>query len=719
MAKTIKLRKNNITNNWEHWIYFKGSNVDGYWAEGVWGNDENNDDLLKDTSNIDQFNNIILYEEFENKRQQVELAIKTYNIDDLVNFDDITIYELLEQSGSGTLNCQNIPIVTKIFDTEHPDWVTSDKEINNVFYEANLQFSSDVENPCENSTLNYYWLLNGNQEATESFYSQNYSDDIFITETKSKSILCRLENLAGSTISPSLNINIYNPLKSKLFNRNLIKNNYGKDGLANWIVTKGDPKVYTINEEFKKTGFFDSNSIIDLHAWDTTLPTKSELFYFMGGETTPDNSITSMYQLIDVSEISEYIDGTIFGLGNIGAKVYATLYGLFGKWGTSGCWKQLQQPTIKYEEYLTQGYVAKIPWVAIDHQYPNAFYRYYKNPETYESESYHTMCTMNYCIGDRSRMVVSFLNEFDEKIGNNVILKSNNFSYLYQETRLRAAIITLPVGTRTIKVELIFEKDFDVKVTDYQGAEDVLVAFPNAPSLRPLNPGILFNVRPWENPKFHYESNNSAGSLEYHLDHLSMATLLSCKLGLIEKLPTDESIYTHRQLTFSNQRPSNVATYYNPNGTSGNNQNNSTLPEPQIYFYKKPVSLAPSGFVLCDKLPDLWKSTRTYIKNSASSTGWCTDPINGDIYRCKKTHTAESSNKPGVMNPNGTPGLWVNYWEYLGDVACYIQQQSNSLLDDYSKGNGIEDQGFPDNITQLITDATNCPADKYYKASCT
>ena len=696
MSKTIKIRRNNITNNWEHWVFYPGSQSDGYWADGVYGSDEKNMELLKDTSNIDQLGNVIFYEEFNNKREQVELAIKTYNLNDLNNFDDTKIWELLDPSIAG----QGIPVVTDIYDTNLHSIINSKNEINNVYYDAQLQLSVSASSSDTKTPLNYYWILDGTQGNvdTKNLYKIDFSNDIFVTPTKSKSILCKVENTAGSTLSNNLGLTVYNARLSNIFGNNLIKNGFGKDGLQNWTVTKGDPKTYPVYEEFKKIGFFEASIFPDINSFNPTLPEKTDLFYFMGGETTPDNAISSMYQIIDVSDAAAYIDGTVYGSN----AVQANISGLFGKWGTSGRWKQTTTPPVRYDD-PDVGYIPQISWIEEDQKYPLAFYRYYG------SDSFQSMCTMDYCIGDKSKMVVTFLDEMDNKLGNEVILRTDDFSVVARKIWIRSVNVNLPVKTRKLKIEIIFEKDFDIHVDDYIGGTDTTDYVIS--ELKPLVPKILYNTRAWENPSFHYDYIRSQGTLTFHLDHLSMVTALSCQLGLVEKLPTDSSMYNHRREEKLIGRPVHVATYYPDRELSADDG----LPVAKIYFHKKEWSgYEPSKFANCgqNKVPELWAEGKQYSEKSADSTGWCITSY-GSIFKALKPHISDSSNSPWSSNAN-------TFWEFcLFDYVAFVQQQSTLLLDGYTKGNGIYDQGFPNEITQLIPNATNCPIDKFYKVSCT
>jgi len=108
----------------------------------------------------------------------------------------------------------------------------------------------------------------------------------------------------------------------------------------------------------------------------------------------------------------------------------------------------------------------------------------------------------------------------------------------------------------------------------------------------------------------------------------------------------------------------------------------------------------------------LWAEGKQYSEKSADLTGWCITSY-GSIFKALKPHISDSSNSPWSSNAN-------TFWEFcLFDYVAFVQQQSTLLLDGYTKGNGIYDQGFPNEITQLIPNATNCPIDKFYKVSCT
>lgn len=718
MPKQITIRKNNITNNWEHWVQLDNSS--GYWADGVYGNYENSSIFITSTSNIDDQGNFIFYEEFANKRIPIELAIKTYNTQDLTSYDDIEITELLEiqselpELTGSNIFCQEFPIATQIYESTFPTLINGDFQFNNIFYDAQFTFSVSASNPCGSDPMNYYWIVDEKQESVGiNMFSPNFIDEQFTEQIKAKSILCKVENMFGSTISNALSLTLFNPTKSKIFGQNLIKNNFGRDGLNEWIVTRGQPKIYPAYEQFGKTGFFNINDIKDLNEYDLTLPTKNNLLYFTGGEATPDNNISSMFQLIDVSEIADYIDGNIYDtMGVTTSKVYACIYGLFGKWGTSGCWKQLTNPPLSYFEYINEDYIPTLrPWEAIDQMYPCAISRYWQD------ELHYSMSSLDYCIGDRVKMIVTFLDEKDNRLENEIVLKTDDFIEFAQKTWIRGELVFLPVKTRKIKIEIIFEKDFDINIKSYEGVEDVEMSLPY--DVRPINPKTLFNLRPWETPNFKYDGINSKGTPEFHLDHLSMATLFSCELGLTEKLPINTTIYDHRD-EFSPrfiQRPDWVATEYRlPTGSQ-------ELPDFKLYFYKSTEDLlTPSQFAVSTQInPRSWQANIQYISGSVkdiNGAGWCTSE-NGQVFKCKQTHFSSNNNMP--ILPGGHHEEWIDYWEYVdsNDFVCCVQQQvhDESNFSGFIHGNGVYDIGFPDNITSKLQNASNCPTYKYFKTS--
>lgn len=531
MANPLRIRINNVNGSYEHWVQVDNQN--GYWASTLYESTVPISEVIKNRSSIDAFGNIRLFEEYDNEPQTINLQIKTYNVNDQNKYLDTVIIELIDtevtSSGSDPTTCQYFPIVGNIYYVNDPS-LNSETGIQTIV-DNGFVLSVTASNPCGSSLMNYFWLENGKKINLESLNPVQITYDLNEIEQskEEKTILCKVENLAGSSISNQLNITVHNPYISKYFNKNLIKNGDASEGMGKWIVAKGTPKTYPGWNNFNNTGFFSAGNIPELQIYDPKFPDNLQMRYFTGGEGTPDNAETIMYQIIDISDISDLVDKKVVGVEN---GIYANMFGIFGKRGTSS---RLNSSFLHFE-FTPSGPGYILPGINNEtgHYFPLAFYYYDQN-----GDPYYTSCRVNYYIGDKSKMKISFLDEAENEIDfNDSILRTNNFIGLAEKIWLRRTEQIVPIGTRKIKIEVKFQKDFGVSLPTSFGTNLYSLGFTTNEVNILLKPGSLFNVRHWE---------EKPGVFNFFNDHLSMATFLNLELGIVGKIHPHISIPLSQQ----------------------------------------------------------------------------------------------------------------------------------------------------------------------------
>lgn len=565
MPRQVKIRKNNVIGLWEHWIDTNDNT--GYWANTIYNSTVPMSTIVASQyTNVDELGTILLYEDFNNDWYSLTPSIITYDTADLLKYVETEIYELIITDNTGSIiyppiippvidptgseeeiipgeigPCQYPPNVKNIYDVHKPTKVNSLIGDFPCIVSSSFLLVASASNPCTGTSLNQYWFDNGKQKnkRSERELELTYSEYDIKKEKENHLITCQAKNLVGTTISSPLSITIYNPWESKYFGRNLLKNGDGRDGFNNWSIINGAPKIYPGWSIFNKVGFFNAQTAISNSprsnysesylSYDKMFPTIDEIKYFQGGEMLPDNSLVSMYQLIDISPIADYIDGKIDGAGI----PYLRYFGLFGKWGTSS-----KYPGSMF--WYTPGYMLPGLDSPLGHYYPLAINHTVAPdgnviPINNAPTSFFSSCPENYYIGDRVKMRVYFLNDVGTILYEPEPLRTNNFIGQYEKIWLRNKVSIIPIGTRTIKVELLFEKDFDIHVssppfdtlpTEQQQAMQAIIdqnGYPMSELDHVIAPETMWNVRQWENK----DSN-----FDFHLDHLACASLLHCEICL-------------------------------------------------------------------------------------------------------------------------------------------------------------------------------------------
>lgn len=542
MAVPVKIRINNITGRYEHWVQINNQN--GYWADTTYESSVPVIEVITNFLSINDSGTIQLYDEFDNPSQTISVQMKTFSVSDQNRYLDTSIYELLDpEVSSSSSSTLTVPEVGNIYLPTNPE-INSETGFK-IMVDSNFILSVYTNSTNDISDTNTLWFENGKSifsgsiDPIELVYEQAKVEK----DLEEKVIECKVENIAGISEAPPMSISVYNPFVSKFFNKNLIKNGDASDGLSKWIVSNGTPKTYPGWDNFNRTGFFNQGMLPELRFYDSKFPDQLTMRYFMGGEATPDNAETTMYQIIDVSEISDLIDKKVSGVED---GVYANLFGLFGKRGTTS--RPNVPPnsnliSLPFATFPGQGYLLPGLNNNVGHYHPLAFYFI-----DAIGDGWHTSCRVNYHVGDRSKLKIIFLDKSDNEISSiDNILRTDNFIGVREQVWMRRTTGALPIGTRKIKAEVKFEKDFGITIPSSYSNTFSISGFTPSEITSMLNPGTMYNVRPWE---------EKPGSFTFYVDHLSMVTFLNLELGIIGKITPHSNIPLNTQI--NGQFPSEI-----------------------------------------------------------------------------------------------------------------------------------------------------------------
>lgn len=272
------------------------------------------------------------------------------------NVSDNSISELIEKS---RLQGPKIDVQPSQF--FRPDTVTSYTPGNEIFVSDNtitvlkgntvaLKISVTTN---DISNLKYEWKNSVNETiGNDSIFeinTDNISDNIF-------EVYCIVSDSIGSIKSDSIKVNILDLNNSNILLSNLVKNSCGENGLEHWIQSNDIPESigsYSINR-FPAYNYHRiysapnaAGKIIDTNMWypkPEAVEANNDFLsgkivnkintgnYFRGGimKMRDDNDDTSSqskssYQIIDLSDYANLIDGKVYGVAGLNSFLYAWL----------------------------------------------------------------------------------------------------------------------------------------------------------------------------------------------------------------------------------------------------------------------------------------------------------------------------------------------------------------------------------------------------------
>lgn len=228
------------------------------------------------------------------------------------------------------------------------DYTNTIKVLNGSVIKLIITATSDYP-----ETLKYEWKVgNGQTVSTSSVYIFNSS-----TFLKNEIFYCKVSDYSGETISDTINLQVIDTSSDNSLLTNLIKNSSGEEGTNNWINTgdnfnmlgslslfrvpqyayhlseygtvNGQPNV-AINEWYPRPEIFENDNPTFKGKINNKITFGK---YFRGGAMNArdnfNNDISSlrkeMYQDIDVTNISDYIDGKIYGIPGITSVLFGWL----------------------------------------------------------------------------------------------------------------------------------------------------------------------------------------------------------------------------------------------------------------------------------------------------------------------------------------------------------------------------------------------------------
>lgn len=301
MAKTEIIRYNPLTVQFEHQKVINGRDV--FWAAGITD--------IRYIYNADKFiftnlyyNNgqALLFHQTQNARFNIPIELTVYTTESYktklkeTNNETDDIFELKDLS-------ELVPIIQS-----HP------KPIINILDVDDRNVTITAIDPNENE-LTYSWTLNDNVISTSNIV------ELPTTPIDEEELKCVVTNKYGETESSSSIVSIYK-FNNDQFNSNLIKNGNAIDNLKHWNISTGTPRTLPLwrseNPIGLTSGFKPSPELF-------LLPTQenSDLYFYGGYSNGLENDTVIMYQDIDVTNLSAYIDGNINNSNFVIGSLYA------------------------------------------------------------------------------------------------------------------------------------------------------------------------------------------------------------------------------------------------------------------------------------------------------------------------------------------------------------------------------------------------------------
>lgn len=487
MAKVEYVRKNILTNNYEHLVtttMLDGS-ISSYWSPGMTGLDWlSNTTLvqeeiihgyiqLPERANDSQYAYMVSYEDYSRNihgEYESNLIHESYNWLSYIESNDIGIRELqTDKLPIFTYIPENDPVISQWF---------MDGELKLLLgYQAQLRMESI--NPVYDLQMKmiYRWTKDGELLTT--------SPAIIIGDTMSDSgvIQGEVENEAGVSKTSKFNLKVYDPRVTKKFYVNLIKNGNGSDALGGWQIITGAPEAVKIGNWLNQSSDMYYNESYFNRLWlgshgeriepfgpfpSAILPgnpaaLNAASFYIRGGlagdlDRNNLDKFVVMKQDIDLSSVSDYIDRKIYGVTDI----FGCLFGWLGNMGQAGGFQERynivnhtpgvgsSQPTIVpvIQPILAQGQFSD-----------NSLAMSWNSTIlTNNGSGWQNMFDGNLMILDRVYVELKLYNENDNEIKSEYIMYSplhmgEDFKFF-----LRCQYIYIPYGTRRIEVWVKFQR---------------------------------------------------------------------------------------------------------------------------------------------------------------------------------------------------------------------------------------------------------------------
>jgi len=311
MSEVSKIRKNIVTNQWEHW-----SPEFEYWSPGLYGN--NNLNVQEFEYNINEFNSngdLLSYEDISYKDYQLNLYKETEKHNVYEKLYDTSISELVDED-----------ILSPTFEQTIKEILNTD--IIKVLIDTELNFIIAAYNPLTNdaSGLSYIWNI-GN---IEKVYVSNETDIIINSSEQQGELNCIIKNSYGQVENEPISIQVFDPIPSGFFGRNIIKNSSGIDGFENWNIVTGAPILLPLYHDESHYGLFNNNFSVSPYALVPNY-NPDEALGICGGSSLDGKRTSKVSQLIDLNDISEVIDKLYNGTKDING----VFYGYLGTWGNS------------------------------------------------------------------------------------------------------------------------------------------------------------------------------------------------------------------------------------------------------------------------------------------------------------------------------------------------------------------------------------------------
>jgi len=493
MAKQTIIRKNIITNEWEHLVI--GDDNKTYWSPNIGGNDSIN--INSNITNIQRRNDINELLSYEDITQVYDAVLTKILISDkdYTNKVDTEIRELVTTEFN--------PIINKQLTDTYGD-------ILKIAIDYVVDLIADVINPeplilnLATNDLTYDWKINDSIKSSNTIKEYKTSFDISGIKTINYSVY----NSSGKTESLPITVNVIDYNTDVQLINNLIKNPDASSGFKNWEILKGNPVVYPVINGANKYGLFYPQEFTTLPTQiDNTFNSVDVLNHFSGGDSIDENKLVTIQQTIDLSNVIDYVDGNILGISGLVGN-FECLMGTIGvpflDYYPLMTWNQIQS--------LTQASYIAAENAKFVNDWPLAFINgIIQDVTELQIQQTFTINSYNFSYFDVNNLkfVKDYIkiqfNSYDEnsKELSEQILNSNQIINKRASVDYYNQIIQIPTNSRTLKITVEFHKD---------------------PNL--LN---MYNYRLWEDSKKTTDSFRNACKQ----DHLTGLTALSLKLKTI------------------------------------------------------------------------------------------------------------------------------------------------------------------------------------------